>query len=133
MQEIGYRSWGLVPVDSDPSSGMPSSTHPPMISTLALDRGASLVIELAEPLAEVHLRTRLTALSTEGETGSNMRVLSARAEGAFEPLSTVEWEKTFEGMDAVFTVPLRNVGPYLKIHSQGNATFVISTVNLSVP
>jgi hypothetical protein len=104
-----------------------------MISTLALDRGASLVIELAEPLAEVHLRTRLTALSTEGETGSNMRVLSARAEGAFEPLSTVEWEKTFEGMDAVFTVPLRNVGPYLKIHSQGNATFVISTVNLSVP
>ena len=133
MQEVGYRSWGLVPVDSDPSAGMPSSTHPPMISTLALDRGASLVIELAEPLAEVQLRTRLTALSTEGETGSNMRLLSARTEGAFESLPTAEWEKTFEGMDAVFTVPLRDVGPHLKIHSQGNATFVISTLTLSVP
>ena len=133
MQEVGYKSWGLVPVDSDPSSGMPSSTHPPMISTLALDRGVSLVIELAEPLPEVHLRMRLTALSTEGETGSNMKVSSARTEGAFEPLSAVEWEKSFEGMDAVFTAPLLNVGPYLKIHSQASATLVLSTLTLSVP
>ncbi len=133
MQEVGYRSWGLVPVDSDPTSGMPSSTHPPMISTLALDRGASLVIEFAEPLSEVHLRMRLTALSTEGETGSNMKLLSARTEGAFEALSTQEWEKSFESMEAVFAVPLVNVGAYLKIHSQASTTLIISTLTLNVP
>ncbi len=133
MQEVGYKSWGLVPVDSDPSSGMPSSTHPPMISTLALDHGASLVVEFNEPLTEVHLRMRLTALSTEGETGSNMILSTARTEGRFDPLSTEEWTKSFESMDAVFEVRLLNVGQFLKIHSQANATLIISTVTLSVP
>ena len=69
MQEVGYKSWGLVPVDSDPVSGMPSSTNPQMISTLALDPGASLVIELGEPLPELHMQLRLTALSTESRQG----------------------------------------------------------------
>ena len=132
MQEVGYRSWGLVPVDSDPASGVPSSTHPPMISTLALDRGASLVIELKAPVAELHLRMLLTALSTEGESGSNMKLHSARTEGAFEPATASDWEKNYEGMDAVFTVRLLSVGPHLKIHSQAKATLIISTVTLSI-
>jgi hypothetical protein len=131
MQEVGYKSWGLIPVDSDPSSTMPTSDHPPMISTFALDRGASLVIELAEPLEEVHLRMRVTALSTESESGSNLKLLSGRSE-VLEPLIAEEWEKSFESMDAVFTIRLQTIGPYLKIHSQAKGTLIIITVNLSV-
>jgi|GEM_PF-797695 len=133
MQEVGYKSWGLVPVDSDPVSGMPSSTNPPMISTLALDPGASLVIELGEPLPELHMQLRLTALSTESETGANMKLSTARTEGTFTPLSVADWEKSFEGMDAVFSIQVQNVGPYLKLHSQANATLVISKTTLSQP
>ena len=90
-------------------------------------------MEFNEPLTEVHLRMRLTALSTEGETGSNMILSTARTEGRFDPLSTEEWTKSFESMDAVFEVRLLNVGQFLKIHSQANATLIISTVTLSVP
>ena len=103
-----------------------------MISTFALDRGGSLVIKLAEPLEEVHLRMRVTALSTESESGSNMKLLSGHS-GVFEPLISDDWEKNFESMDAVFTIRLQAVGPYLKLHSQAKGTLIIITVNLSVP
>ena len=132
MEELGYKSWGLVPVDSDPASGVPSHVHPPMITTLALDPGASLVIELQAPPADLELQMRLTALSTEGESGSNMKLLTAATEAAFTAIPA-SWEKEFEGMDAVFTVRVSHPGQQLKIHSQSQGTLIVRTVSLARP
>ena len=133
MKELGIKSWGLVPVDSDPASGIPSTTHPPMVATLALDPGASLVLELEAPPTELELQIRLTALSAEGETGEGMKLMSAASEGLFSSLDAVSWDKDFEGMDALFTARILNAGAQIKLHSQASRALIIRTVALGAP
>ena len=67
MSEIGYKAWGLIPVDDAPTSTIPSVYQPPMLVNLALDSRASLVFQLSRAVDNLHVRFHTTAVSADQE------------------------------------------------------------------
>ena len=66
MQEIAYRSWALISDDGDPANSEATITVAPVITNVAIDRGASLVFELSESFANLPITLSTTALSAGG-------------------------------------------------------------------
>ena len=65
MESVGYKSWGMIIHDDNPTTEMRQSSSPPMMSVVAVDRQGSLVFELATELRGLHLKAEATAMSAE--------------------------------------------------------------------
>lgn len=132
MAEFAYRSWGLIPVDADPPSQALSSTHPPMMTAVAVDRGASLVFELAPHGGEVAVRLEATALSSEGHPAEAFEVYSGSAD-SFQAMPGVAWGKAIEGIAGVFTCRLSGVETHLKLRSIADHSLIVTAVHFGTP
>ena len=128
MQEIPYRSWALVPVDTDPASTEPTTTFPPQMTNVFVEQGASLVFEFASPFGDLQIQLQITALSAEGKESPGCRVLIGDRPASLRELQAVGWEKTVEGLDAFFVAKVTGNGRdrYAKLHFQSASKLVVS-------
>lgn len=132
MAVLAYRSWGFIPVDTDPSSQAPLSLRPPMLTAMAIDRGSSLVFELAAHQGDVEVRLETTALSAEGRGPDIAEVYSGSA-SSYQPCSKHQWEKTVEGINGVFTCRLSGVGSHVKFYSRTAGSLIVTGVRFDTP
>lgn len=134
MQEIPYRSWALVPVDTDPASTTPTTTFPPQMTNVFVEQGASLVFELGAPFGDLQVRLRTTALSAEGKEGPGCRVLAGDRPGSLRELQADGWEKTEEELDAFFVITVAGNGRdrYVKLHFHSASKLVVSGATFQV-
>lgn len=132
MAQLAYRSWGLVPADADPSAGVPSATRPPMLTAVAMDRGGSLVFELAPHQGAVELRLETTALSAEGKAADSFEVHTGDGQ-TYQPLAGAQWDKGTEGMNGIFTCSLSGVGTHLKLRSRATADIIVTGAQFGTP
>ena len=128
MSEIPYRSWALISVDDDPATSEATVTMPPVITNVAIERGASLVFELSESFAKLFIALRTTALSAEsrddlcriyaGSSVSDLRELAV--EGG--------WQKTIEGLVAVFAGEVAGNGTdrHVKLHFDTDPKLIVT-------
>ena len=132
MAVLAYRSWGFIPIDTDPSSQAPLSYRPPMLTAMAIDGGSSLVFELAAHQGDIEVRLETTALSAEGRGPDIAEVYSGSANG-YRPCSEHQWEKTVEGINGVFTCRLSGVGSHVKFHSRSADNLIVTSVRFGTP
>ena len=134
MQEVPYRSWALVPVDTDPASTEPTTTFPPQMTNVFLEQGASLLFELAAPFGDLQIRLKTTALSAEGKESPGCRVFAGDRPGSLRELQADGWEKSVEELDAFFVVKIAGNGRdrYAKLHFQSASKLIVSGVVFQV-
>lgn len=131
MKEIGYRSWALIPVDPEPATGEATVSNPPMLTAIAVDRGASLVFCFASPPGDLHLAVEATALSAENRSPNLFRVFTGSAGNAFRELKHSGWKKRAEGIYTTFATQVEGVDTYLKLAFNEEKTLIVNRVTFS--
>jgi hypothetical protein len=128
MQEIGYKEWGLIPYDIDPSSGVLQAPNPPMMSIIALEENFSIVFKLNAIPQSLVIQVEATALSAEGHGDAVLSVYTGSTEDSFRAASATPWEKGFESMYALFQTKVDRPGLYLKLYYGHTTAFVVNKV-----
>ena len=133
MQDIAYSSWALISVDDDPATSEASITVAPVITNVAIDPGASLVFELSESFANLSITLRTTALSAEGRDGLCRIFAGSSASNLRELAVERGWEKTIDGLVAVFEGEVAGNGTdrYVKLHFDTGPKLVVTAVAFS--
>ena len=129
MSTINYSSWALIPASADPLTARPHSTNVPMMITVALDSGASLVFQLTEGIERAAtIEVKATALSCEGQPDPPFAIYSGSATGNFRELSVDHWTKSVVGPDAILTAELPQCDEFVKLVSMAATTLIVNTV-----
>ncbi|MFC1526886.1 hypothetical protein ACFL6X_08775 [Candidatus Latescibacterota bacterium] len=133
MEDIAYRSWALIPVDTDPAATAPLTTNPPMMASMALDRGASLAFELASQGGQITISVQTTALSAEGRNSDLLRVFSGSSASALAEIAVDSWEKATEGMNAIFSCRVPGLQQFVKLHSATDSNLIVTGIHFARP
>lgn len=134
MSEIGYKSWGLIAVDDELTTTLPTTFNPPMLVNLALDRGASLVLELATaPPPLLHLAIETTAISAGSDPAVSFCILTGLAADALNRCADSPWEIHYDSYYAQIQTTIVNPAPFIKLHYIGALGSVITRINFSTP
>ena len=133
MQEIAYRSWALISDDGDPANSEATITVAPVITNVAIDRGGSLVFELSESFANLSITLSTTALSAGGRDDLCRIYAGASASDLRELAVEGGWEKTIEGLVAMFEGEVTGNGTdrYVKLHFDTGPKLIVTAVAFS--
>jgi len=131
MQELGYQSWSLIPIDSDPATEEPTFSRPPMLTAVTLDKQASLFFRFASPPGNLQITFETTALSGENRGMEIFRIFSGPHQAPFGEIAHSGWEKSMEGMYSIFSTQAEGVGPALKLYSTETSPLIINRITFS--
>lgn len=126
MADVAYTSWSLIPRDLEPASQEPSIKQPPMMTSIAVDPGGSLVFELRDPPTVLVIRAQVTAMTSEGRGGDFIQVLRG-SEGAYQPVEAV-WTQGQDGPSAILSTLVGGSGDRLKIHLPSGNSVVFTGI-----
>ena len=131
MSEIGYKAWGLIPIDDAPTSTIPSVYQPPMLVNLALDSRASLVFQLSRAVDNLHVRFHTTAVSADQEPEQSFQLFTGPTadqltQGQIEP-----WSMQYDGAIAAYSMELKKSQLFLKLHYCGGLGIVVTSAYFS--
>ena len=129
MREIGYQSWSLIPIDSDPMAEEPTITRPPMLTAVVLDRHASLSFQFASSPHNLQITFETTALSGEVRSLEIFRTFTGSSLSPLKEIPHNGWEKSIEGMFTLFSTYVEGVGPFLKLFFVEPDPLVVNRVN----
>lgn len=133
MTEIAYKAWYFVPADTDPSTGRPVNSQPPLMTTMAVDGGSSLAFDLPGATGPVEVRITVTGISAEGRSDDAVVVLLGdRIDGRFEALD-LAWERGQDGMNIVLHGTIARPKPIVKIHVATPPALVVTRVEFATP
>lgn len=128
MTEIGYQWWALLPLDPDPTTGEATIQNPPMLTVIAVDRGASLVFRFASPPGALQVSVETTGLSAEDRGPNLFRAYTGQVARGLRETDRSPWERTYEGMYATFTARIEGVQSHLKLVLNEPRTLVVNRV-----
>ncbi len=130
MSEVAYTSWGLIPYDDDVLAAGPTSTHPPMIGNLSLDRHSSLVFQLAAAPDPLGVRLVTTAFSAPDPERA-FQLFTGSTMDEYRPLEKTVWQLKYDGPFAHCSTKIQEVGTVIKLHCTSASSIVITSVHFS--
>jgi hypothetical protein len=131
MEEIGYKSWSLLPVDGEPLAGEPKVSRPPMMSALALDQGSSLVFQLARVPSSLQIALEVTAISAEKRSSHFCKIFTGATADRYAEVAHPGWEYALEGPYATFTTRISPATLFVKLHFTEAPSLVVNRVVFS--
>lgn len=131
MPQIGYRQWGLIPADADPTVSQVYTARPPMMTALAVDRNSSLIFKLARTPPQIQAEIEVTALSGEKCKLPPLQVFSSPDGEHFHPVQVTPWTKSQDGLFLVFRVQIDDPEAYLKFQYTQAHSLIVNKVNFS--
>lgn len=131
MSEIGYKAWGLIPIDDAPTTNPPSVYQPPMLVNLALDCKASLVFQLSEAVSSLHVQINTTAVSADTDPDQALQLLVGPTADHLIQGETSSWQMQYDGPIAQYSTELKNSQIFLKLHYSGDLGIVVTSAYFS--
>ena len=132
MEEIGYHNWGFIPTDPEPTTLLnPYMPNPPMLTTLALDLGASLVFLLRLQPTSLQVAFEVTAVSAERHSANLFKAFTGTSGTEFAEIQHQGWEKESDGMYVTFTALVDGVQPYVKFLAIEDPPLIINRVTFT--
>jgi hypothetical protein len=129
MSTIGYMHWGIIPLEEDVLSGTPTAVYPPMLSNLALDRGASIFLRL--DVASTHIQIEIATTAVSAPSASlPFTLFTGKDDDTFQEVPAT-WNSRYDGAMALFNSQIEMVGPLLKIHNGQPKSVIVTSVNFS--
>ncbi|MBI2505416.1 MAG: hypothetical protein HYW07_19570 [Candidatus Latescibacteria bacterium] len=133
MPQIGYRQWGLIPADTDPTLGQLYTSRPPMMTALAVDKNTSLVFKLAKTAPQILVQVEVTALSGEKCQLPLLQLFTGPTGEQFRQLETSPWAKIQEGLFLIFTAQFDKPDSFIKLQYTQNHPLVVNRITFSTP
>jgi len=133
MSEIGYKAWGLIPMDDAQTSTAPTVFNPPMLVNLALDGGTSLVFQMASAPSPLHILINTTAVSADPNPNQSYQLYSGSTAEHWQLGQIETWSVDYDGATAQFSTILKTPSPFLKLHYCGELGIVITSARFSTP
>lgn len=115
MAACRYGRWALIPADVDPATTGPMVYSPPMLPTLSVGDGSSLVFELDTAPARLEMRLETTGLSADGRRADCLRLFTGSEPDTYAETQSVEWEMVVAGLYATFTGRVTSASRYVKL------------------
>ena len=106
-----YRSWTLIPVDTDPAATESTNEF--------VHKSASHQFEFAAPFADQQIRLRATSLSADDLESPGCRVLVGDRPASLRELQVYEWEITVDGLDTFFVAKVTGNGSVAELVMSG--------------
>ena len=131
MREIGYKAWGLIPVDDAPTSVIPSIYQPPMLVNLALDSRASLVFQLSETAESLHVRFHTTVVSADPEPDQSFQLFTGPTAEQLTQGQIESWSMQYDGAITEYSTELKKSQLFLKLHYCGDLGIVVTSAHFS--
>ena len=129
MSTIGYMHWGIIPLEEDVFSGTPTAVYPPMLSNLALDRGASIFLRLDVASTHIQIEIATTAVSAPSAT-LPFTLFTGKDDDTFQEVPAT-WNSRYDGAMALFNSQIEMIGPLLKIHNGQPKSIIVTSVSFS--
>ena len=129
MSTIGYMHWGIIPLEEDVLSGTPTAVYPPMLSNLALYRGASIFLRLDVASTHSQIEIATTAVSAPSAT-LPFTLFTGKDDDTFQEVPAT-WNSRYDGAMALFNFQIEMIGPFLKIHNGQPKSIIFTSVNFS--
>ncbi len=121
--------WGIIPLEEDVLSGTPTAVYPPMLSNLALDRGASIFLRLDVASTHIQIEIATTAVSAPSAT-LPFTLFTGKDDDTFQEVPAT-WNSRYDGAMALFNSQIEMIGPLLKIHNGQPKSVIVTSVNFS--
>jgi len=131
MPQIGYRQWGLIPADTEPTVGQIYTAKPPMMTALAVDKNSSLIFKLAKTPAQLQAEIEVTALSGEKCKIPPLNLFTSADGEEYHTLQANSWSKTQDGIYLVFRVQFDESSSFVKFQYTQNHPLVVNKVTFS--
>jgi hypothetical protein len=129
MSTIGYMHWGIIPLEEDVLSGTPTAVYPPMLSNLALDRGASIFLRLDAASTHIQIEIGTTAVSAPS-AAPPFTLFTGVEDDTFQEVPAT-WNSRYDGAMALFNSEIEMIGPFLKIHNGHPKSIIVTSVTFS--
>ena len=129
MQNIGYIRWAYIPVDSDPKNNEITTWNPHVLTNIALDDGASLVIDLSYSLAYINIFIQTTAFSKPVDPDLSLNIFLTDVNNTFVIVDQKPWEIIREGNFVIHKLKLKSNLPLslIKVSNTG-PTIIINSI-----
>lgn len=121
--------WGIIPLEEDVLSGTPTAVYPPMLSNLALDRGASIFLRLDVASTHIQIEIATTAVSAPSAT-LPFTLFTGKDDDTFQEVPA-NWNSRYDGAMALFNSQIEMIGPFLKIHNGQPKSIIVTSVNFN--
>ena len=134
MSQINYNSWAFLILDSEPTSGEPTSFNPPVITNMALDHQASLIFQFSAPANSLIISIETTTLSAEThQEDSLFSILTGSVPNHYQLCETHGWDRSPTNSHTIFSTQIESSDTYLKLNYNQRANLIISKVEFSSP
>lgn len=133
MQEIGYLSWGMIPVDDDPTTGETTSSNPPMLPPMALDKNVSLVFQLASAPPKLSIEVEVTSISAGATGDAPLELFTGSKSNLFRSVAAKAWNRNSAGLTVKCSAEISGIESYLKIHRPDDPSLVINRITFLTP
>ncbi len=134
MPQINYNAWAFLTLDSEPTSGEPTSFNPPVITNMALDHQASLIFQFSAPTNSLNISIESTTLSAEVHQGVSLfSILTGPRPDHYQLCETHSWDRSPTDNHTVFSTQIERSDTYLKLNYNQRDNLIISKVEFSSP
>ena len=131
MPQIGYRQWGLIPADTEPTAGQLYTPRPPMMTALAVDKHGSLIFQLNKAAPQLQLEVEVTALSGEKCEVPLLQIFTSADGERFRLLQASPWTKAQDGLYLIFTTQFAKPEALIKLQYTQDHPLIVNKVNFS--
>jgi len=126
MSDIAYIQWGLIHLEEDVTTSKPTTMHPPMLSNLALDMGASIFFQFKTNPGDMQVGIATTAVSAP-ITNPPFTLYTGNQTDVFQEVKAT-WHSQYDGPSAIFSSEINILGSFLKIHNEHPKSIVVTNV-----
>ena len=133
MQEIGYVSWGMIPVDDDPTTGEITSSNPPMLPPMSLDKNVSLVFQLASARPKLSVELEVTSISASAAGDAPLEFFTGSSSNLFRSVTAGDWIRNAAGLTVKCSTEISGIESYVKIYRPDDPALVINRITFFVP
>ena len=126
MSDIAYIQWGLIHLEEDVTTSKPTTMHPPMLSNLALDMGASIFFQFKTNPGDMRVGIATTAVSAP-ITNPPFALFTGDQTDILQEVKAT-WHSQYDGPSALFSSEINMLGSFFKIHNEHPKSVVVTNV-----
>ena len=122
----------MIALDEDPTVGELTSTNPPMLPTVALDRQVSLVFQLHSPQTTLAVEVEVTSLSSDHSREAPLQLFTGLTSASYRAAEG-SWDRANEDVAVSYSTSIDGAQNYIKLYRALNPTLVVNKVTFRIP
>ena len=123
----------MIPVDDNPTTGEITSSNPPMLPPMALDKNVSLVFQFSSAPPKLSIELEVTSLSSNATGDAPLEFFTGSSSNLYKSVAAGGWNRDAVGLTVKCSTEIRGVESYVKIYRPDDPALVINRISFFSP